>query len=250
MFIMGGLSGVMHASPPADLQQTDTYFIVAHFHYVLFGGCIFGADRRAPTTGGPKMSGKMLDERLGKLHFWLMLHRLQHDLLPDALPGAERHAAAGLHLPGRSSTSDSGTRSRPSARCILGLSFLVFLVNICQDLARASTPAPADPWNGATLEWSIPSPPQEFNFAEVPQVHGRDALWEAKRPRAAALPEPQRVSGKGIHMPNPSYWPLVAAMGVAVTLVGFIGVAPAGASLVGVAILFFGVYQLGVRAGG
>ena len=71
MFIIGGLSGVMHSSPPADLQQTDTYFVVAHFHYVLFGGSIFGLTP-APTTGSPRCSAGCSNERLGKLHFWLM----------------------------------------------------------------------------------------------------------------------------------------------------------------------------------
>ena len=71
MFIIGGLSGVMHASPPADLQQTDTYFVVAHFHYVLFGGSIFGL-LAGIYYWFPKMTGRMLDEGLGKLHFWLM----------------------------------------------------------------------------------------------------------------------------------------------------------------------------------
>ena len=72
MFTMGGLSGVMHASPPVDLQQTDTYFVVAHFHYVLFGGSIFGLFSGA-YYWWPKITGRLLDERLGKLHFWLML---------------------------------------------------------------------------------------------------------------------------------------------------------------------------------
>jgi len=125
---------------------------------------------------------------------------------------------------------------------ILGLSFLVFLVNIWRTM-KSRVPAPADPWNGATLEWSIPSPPQEFNFAVEPVVHGRDALWEAERLAGGRVPEPQRVSGKGIHMPNPSYWPAVSALGVATTLVGFIGGLHLPVSLTGVAILFFGVYR-------
>src|SRR4029434_2885492 len=89
MFIMGGLSGVMHASPPADLQQTDTYFIVAHFHYVLFGGSIFGL-----TAGAyywwPKMFGRMLDEKLGKSPFFVHLIRVNLAVLPHSLSGAER----------------------------------------------------------------------------------------------------------------------------------------------------------------
>jgi cytochrome c oxidase subunit 1 len=217
MFIIGGLSGVMHASPPADLQQTDTYFVVAHFHYVLFGGSIFAM------TGGayywiPKMSGRMLDERLGKLHFWLMLIGFNLTFFPMHF--------VGLHgMPRRVYTYPAGlgfetlNQIETAGSLLLGVAFLVFLWNLVRSL-RHGTPAPADPWNGATLEWAIPSPPQEFNFAEVPQVEARDPLWELKRERGGALPEPQRVSGAGIHMPNPSYWPFVCALGVLVFFVG------------------------------
>ena len=103
--------------------------------------------------------------------------------------------------------------------------------------------APADPWNAATLEWSIPSPPQEFNFAVEPTVHGRDALWELKRAAGGTVPEPQRVSGAGVHMPNPSFWPAVAALGVATTLIGFIGGLHLPVTITGVVILFIGVYS-------
>ena len=179
MFIMGGLSGVMHASPPADLQQTDTYFIVAHFHYVLFGGSIFGL-----TAGAyywwPKMSGRMLDEKLGKLHFWLMLIGFNLTFFPMhflGLNGMPRR----VYTYAAENNFGFWNLFETVGSCILGLSFLVFLVNIWRTM-RSKTPAPADPWNGATLEWSIPSPPQEFNFAEEPVVHGRDALWEAEAP--------------------------------------------------------------------
>jgi heme/copper-type cytochrome/quinol oxidase subunit 1 len=127
---------------------------------------------------------------------------------------------------------------------ILASSFLVFLINVLRTSSRARN-APADPWNGATLEWAIPSPPQEWNFAEIPVVHGRDALWEAKRERGGPLPEPPRVSGKGIHLPNPSYWPLVAAVGVTGLMVGLMlshHLGPWGI-IAGAAILFFGVFN-------
>ena len=206
MFIIGGLSGVMHASPPADLQQTDTYFVVAHFHYVLFGGSIFGL-----TAGAyywwPKMFGRMLDERLGKVHFWLMLIGFNLTFFPMHFLGLNG-------MPRRVYTYPKGlgfellNQIETAGAFLLGVAFLVFLVNIFQTWRKPRN-APADPWNGATLEWTIPSPPQEFNFAEMPTVHGRDALWEAKRQRGGPLPEPALVSGKGIHLPNPSYWPLV-----------------------------------------
>jgi len=242
MFIIGGLSGVMHSSPPADLQQNDSYFIVAHFHYVLFGGSIF-----ALTAGGyywwPKMFGRMLDERLGKIHFWLMLIGFNVTFFPMHIVGLNG-------MPRRVYTYPEGlgfetlNQLETVGAFILGLSFLVFLINIIKTW-RGPRNAPADPWNGATLEWSIPSPPQEWNFAEVPQVHGRDPLWEAKRERGGSLPEPPRVSGQGIHLPNPSYWPLVAALGVAGVMVGVMAepkVGPWGI-MAGGLILFLGVFN-------
>jgi cytochrome c oxidase subunit 1 len=110
---------------------------------------------------------------------------------------------------------------------------------------RKPADAPADPWNGATLEWAIPSPPQEFNFAEVPVVHSRDPLWETKRERGGQLPEPARVSGAGIHMPNPSYWPLVAALGVTLVFMSLMllpKLGPLGV-VAAVAVLFLGVFK-------
>ena len=239
MFIIGGLSGVMHASPPADLQQTDTYFVVAHFHYVMFGGSMF-----ALVAGMyfwfPKMFGKMLNEGLGKLHFWLMFIGFNLTFMPMHF--------LGLHgMPRRVYTYPEGlgfefwNRIETIGSMILGFSFLVFIWNVIRSL-KNNPPAPADPWNGATLEWSIPSPPQEFNFAEVPVVHSRDPLWELKRARGGALPEPERVSGKGIHMPNPSYWPLVTAIGVLVTMAGFVVGFPY-VNLVGAAILLMGIFR-------
>jgi cytochrome c oxidase subunit I len=242
MFIIGGLSGVMHSSPPADLQQNDSYFIVAHFHYVLFGGSIF-----ALTAGGyywwPKMFGRMLDETLGKIHFWLMLIGFNLTFFPMHILGLNG-------MPRRVYTYPEGlgfetlNRIETAGSLILALAFLVFIVNIIKT-ARGPRNAPADPWNAATLEWSIPSPPQEWNFAEVPTVHGRDPLWEAKRERGGPLPEPPRVSGQGIHLPNPSYWPLVAAMGLLGVMVGLMAETHLGpwGIIAGGVILLIGVFN-------
>ena len=99
-FTIGGLSGIMHASPPVDLQQTDSYFVVAHFHYVLVGGSLFGLFAGI-FYWWPKITGRLLDEGLGKLGFWVMFVGLQRGLLPPALPGRHRHAPPHLHVSGR-----------------------------------------------------------------------------------------------------------------------------------------------------
>ena len=242
MFIIGGLSGVMHASPPADLQQTDSYFIVAHFHYVLFGGSIF-----ALTSGAyywwPKMFGRMLDEKIGKVHFWLMLIAFNLTFFPMHF--------VGLHgMPRRVYTYPAGlgfetmNMLETVGALLLGLSQLIFVYNMIRTWRRPKN-APADPWNGATLEWAIPSPPQEFNFAEEPEVHSRDPLWERKREAGGRLPEPQRGSGKGIHLPHPSYWPLVSAMGVAAVFISMMMIPHfhAWGVIAAVALLFFGVFN-------
>ncbi len=242
MFIIGGLSGVMHASPPADLQQTDTYFVVAHFHYVMFGGSIFGLVAGA-YYWWPKMFGRVLNERLGKWHFWLMLIGFNVTFFPmhilglNGMPRRVYTYPAGLGFETLNLLETIGA-------FILASSFAVFLYNIYRTW-RGPRNAPADPWNGATLEWSIPSPPQEWNFAEVPVVHGRDPLWEAKRERGGPLPEPARVSGEGIHLPNPSYWPLVTALGLTAMMAGVMLIHHLGpwGILAGGAIMLFGIFN-------
>ena len=247
MFIMGGLSGVMHSVAPADLQQTDSYFVVAHFHYVLFGGSIFSL-----TAGAyywwPKMFGKMLNEGLGKLHFWLMIVGFNLTFFP-------MHFAGLLGMPRRIYTYPKGlgfdgyNMASTVGALILGLGFLVFIVNVIKTW-RSGEQAPADPWGGATLEWSIPSPPQEFNFAVEPTVTEKDALWAMKRAAGVrTLPEPQLVSGKGIHMPSPSWWPLFTSIGILTFMVGIMvhgethGFPFGPLSLVGFAITAFSIFK-------
>jgi cytochrome c oxidase subunit I len=242
MFIIGGLSGVMHSSPPADLQQNDTYFIVAHFHYVLFGGSIF-----ALTAGAyywwPKMFGRMLDERLGKLHFWLMLIGFNLTFFPMHFVGLNGMPRRTYTYPAELGF-ETLNQIQTAGSFLLGISFLVFLWNIWKTW-RGPRNAPADPWNGATLEWAIPSPPPEWNFDRLPVVDGRDPLWEEKRKQGGRLPEPVAGTGAGIHLPNPSYWPLVTAVGVTAVFVGIMMSPQWGpwGIVVAVALLFFGLYN-------
>ncbi len=246
MFIMGGLSGVIHAVAPADLQQTDSYFVVAHFHYVLFGGSIFSL-----TAGAyywwPKMFGKLLDEGLGKAHFWVMLAGFNLTFFPMhfvGLLGMPRRIysyPAGLGFDTLNLLSTVGA-------FLLGSSFLIFSYNIIKTW-RSGAQAPADPWNGATLEWSIPSPPQEWNFAVEPIVTEKDPLWGLKRAAGVkVLPEPPRVSGEGIHLPAPSWWPLIVSVGFLTFLVGIMvkhaSAFPFGPiSIAGFAITLYGIYK-------
>ena len=247
MFIMGGLSGVMHAVAPADLQQTDSYFVVAHFHYVLFGGSIFSL-----TAGAyywwPKMFGRLLDEGLGKLHFWLMMIGFNLTFFP-------MHFAGLLGMPRRIYTYPKGlgfdgyNMASTVGALILGVGFLVFIVNVIKTW-RAGVQAPADPWNGATLEWAIPSPPQEWNFAVEPIVRERDAVWAMKRAAGVkALPEPPLVSGKGIHLPSPSWWPLLTSIGFLTFMVGILvkgethGFPFGPVSLVGLGFTVFSIFK-------
>jgi cytochrome c oxidase subunit I len=225
MFTMGGLSGVMHASPPVDLQQTDTYFVVAHFHYVLFGGSIFGI-----FSGfyywWPKMTGRLLDERLGKWHFWLMMIGFNMTFFPQhylGLIGMPRRIytyAADLNWGFWNMVSTIGA-------FIIAVSILVFIVNVFKTRRNGQVAGP-DPWDARTLEWAIPSPPPVYNFASIPTVHGRDELWLQKHGDGhggAPVPKPAPASAKdiaAIHMPPPSYWPILLALALTVMLSGLL----------------------------
>jgi len=225
MFTMGGLSGVMHASPPVDLQQTDTYFVVAHFHYVLFGGSIFGL------FGGayywwPKITGKLLDERLGKVHFWLMLLGFNMTFFPQ-------HYLGLIGMPRRIYTyaGDLGWNFWNLVSTIgaftIAVSLLVFIANVIRT-TRSGQVASADPWDGRTLEWSIPSPPPVYNFARVPHVHDRDDLWLQKHGDGhggGPRPKPAPVTAAeiaAIHMPPTSFWPILLAVGMAIMISGLL----------------------------
>jgi cytochrome c oxidase subunit 1 len=240
MFIIGGLSGVMHSVAPADLQQTDSYFVVAHFHYVMFGGSIFSL-----VAGGyywwPKMFGRMLDETLGKVHFWLMLIGFNLTFFPmhflglNGMPRRVYTYAAGLGFETDNLIATIGAFTIAS-------SFAVFLYNIWKT-SRRPADAPADPWHGATLEWSIPSPPQHFNFAELPTVDARDAWWAAKRKLGGKAPEPKQYPEDAVPMPNPSWWPLVTASGIIIFFIGLLLGVKVPVMLLGGAVLLLGIYR-------
>ncbi|MCH2509512.1 MAG: cytochrome c oxidase subunit I [Dehalococcoidia bacterium] len=215
LFIIGGLSGVSHAVSPSDFQQQDTYYIVAHLHYVLFGGSIMGAFAGI-YYWYPKLTGRMLSETLGKLNFWLMFIGMNLTFFPMhylGLNGMPRR----IYTYSAEFGWENMNRLASLGYVVLFVAFLIFIVNLWQ--TRYSRRVSHDPWDAPGLEWSIASPPPPYNFAELPQVEGLDQYWIAKeRARAAGTPltEPEAlVDPDSIHMPSPSYWPIFTAAGVA-----------------------------------
>ncbi len=229
MFTIGGLSGVTHAFAPADTQQTDTYYIVAHFHYVLFGGALLGM------MGGlyfwwPKMFGHFLGERTGKWHFWLMLVGFNLTFGPMHILGLQ-----GMMRRTYTYTSNQGfsmwNMVSTIGAFIIALSLLVFMGNVLFSYRkhRKNPVNPgADPWDARSLEWMIPSPTPEYNFAEIPVVEEFDEFWHRKyghdeNGRLVRIAKTEDVVESSdpvtVHLPSPSYWPLVLALGM--PLVGY-----------------------------
>ena len=167
MFVIGGLSGVMLGAVPIDIHVSDTYFIVAHIHYVLFGGSVFTIFA-GMYYWFPKMTGRMYNERLGKLHFWLTFVGFNLTFFPMHLIGMEG-------MPRR--VADYAPKFASLNMFIslasfgLGASSLVFLYNMITSW-RSGPIAPSNPWRALTLEWQVSSPPPIFNFDEIPQVVG------------------------------------------------------------------------------
>jgi cytochrome c oxidase subunit 1 len=178
-FLIAGLTGIMLAVAPLNWQLTDSYFVVAHFHYVLFGALLF-------TLFGaiyywfPKVTGRMLSERLGKWHFWLVL--IGFHMTFDPL-----HFAGMLGMPRRIYTYAAGrgwegVNLLASIGVIFQIAGVACLVwNIVRS-ARHGAQAGKDPWDAWTLEWSTSSPPPEYNFAVLPEVRSSRPLWDLKHP--------------------------------------------------------------------
>jgi cytochrome c oxidase subunit 1/cytochrome c oxidase subunit I+III len=234
MFTIGGVSGVMTASVPADLQLTDTYFVVAHLHYVLIGINLFGV-LGALYTWFPKMTGRLLDEKLGKIGFWLVFVGFNLTFLIMHVTGL-----AGMPRRIYTYPADAGwgwfNMVSTVGAFVLAIGMLLVVLNVVMSLASGEI-AGRNPWDGGTLEWSIPSPPPPYNFAVIPGVASRHPLWEDRLKEGSARSQLDRglvldhgkeaiattvLDGEPdviLEMPEDSPWPflLTLAMSLAFT---------------------------------
>ncbi len=231
ILVLGGMTGVMLGSVSLDLQVHDTYFVVAHLHYVLLGGAVF------PLFGAfyywyPKATGRLMNETLGRLQFWLFFIGFNVAFFPMhvlGLHGMPRRVWTYPHGMGWDGMNLAATIGAMT----IGISVLVFIVNAVRSYRHGEV-AGADPWGAGTLEWSTASPPPPHNFDALPVVHGRDPLWE---PSA----QPAYVSGLAAEsrevlsttaldalpdlrllFPSPSIWPFISAVATTVLFIGSI----------------------------
>jgi cytochrome c oxidase subunit I len=237
LFVIGGVSGFMTASVPVDWQLTDTYFVVAHLHYVLIGINVF------PVVGAgyfwfPKMSGRMLDERLGRWNFWTMFLGFNLAFLPMHLTGL-------FGMPRRVYTYAEGmgwdalNLITSIGSFVFAIGVLLFFVNVMKSL-KSGAAAGANPWDAQTLEWSVASPPPPYNFAVIPTVASRHPLWEQRLDPSGAVSSIDRGMwldrGKEtigtsaldaapdmvLEMPEDSFAPLLVALGTSISFVGLL----------------------------
>jgi cytochrome c oxidase subunit I+III len=257
IFIRGGITGVMVASVPFDWQVHDTYFVVAHFHDVLISATVLPL-AIAVTYWFPKVTGRLLDEGLGKIAFWTVF-------IGYNITFFTMHITGFLGMPRRVYTYlpnlgwDWLNLISTVGSFIIAFGFLVFLTNIIQSL-RNGRPAQRNPWNSGTLEWSIPSPPPLYGFRAIPVVTGRYPLWDNPNLDYEEIHGSDRIyidpkegwrdqigttimdarPDHRIVLPNNSIWPLLLALAVAFIFVGVmidIILVPIGAVFVYIAII-------------
>jgi heme/copper-type cytochrome/quinol oxidase subunit 1 len=231
IFVAGGLSGIVLASVPIDSQVHDTYFVVAHFHYVLIGGAVF------PLLGAvyywfPKFTGRMMSERMGQWNFWLAFIGFNLAFFPMHILGLQGMPRRVYTYQPEMGWANLNLLVTIGA-VILLVSFVLFLWNVVAS-GRSGEPAGDNPWDAGTLEWATASPPPPQNFDRIPLVTSREPLWAERGSLPVigglAVGFRQLVVGTVTEArpelressPDPSIWPLLAAIAVAVTFLGSI----------------------------
>jgi cytochrome c oxidase subunit I len=227
-FVIGGLSGVTHAVAPHDTQQHDTYYVVAHFHYVLFGGSMFGIFAGF-YFWWPKVFGRLLNEGLGKLHFWLWFVGFNLTFGPMHIIGLQGQPRRTATYPEGMGWDFMNLLSTIGAFTI-AVGFLVFIFNAL--VSRNNRTSDPDPWDARTLEWGTSSPPPAHNFDVEPTASQLDEWWHRKyehddrgrlrrRETIEYLSDPS-FDASSVHLPSPSYWPIVVALGLPFVAYGLI----------------------------
>jgi cytochrome c oxidase subunit 1 len=229
IFVLGGLTGIILASVPLDLQVHDTFFVVAHFHYVLIGGALF------PLFGAfyhwfPKFTGRVMDDFIGKVNFWILFVGFNLTFFPMHLLGLKGMTRRIYTYPAELGWEQGNALATVGAGIIL-LGGIVFIVNAVNS-RRHGDVAGANPWDGGTLEWAMPSPPPLYNFVHLPAATSRYPLWNDPRDRVVvtgmrsdrrevlvtslmdAEPQFKHV------LPQSSIWPFITAVMMSI---GFIG---------------------------
>jgi cytochrome c oxidase subunit 1 len=250
IFVIGGLSGIMLASVPIDLQVHDTYFVVAHFHYVLIGGAVF------PLLGAvyywfPKLTGRMMSEAMGRWNFWLAFVGFNLAFFPMHILGLQGMPRRVYTYGPEMGWANLNLLATVGA-VILALSFLLFIWNVFSSL-RTGAVAGDNPWDAGTLEWATASPPPPQNFDRIPLVTSREPLWAERgaMPVVGGLTVDDRqvlvttVTDARAELressPEPSIWPFLASVALSVLFVGSIftpwavvwGAVPVGIALLG-----------------
>jgi cytochrome c oxidase subunit I+III len=232
ILVLGGMTGIMVASVPLDTQLHDTYFVVAHLHYVLIGGAVF------PLFGAwfywfPKITGRMMSERLGKWQFWIAFAGFNLAFFPMhqlGMQGMPRRVYTYAESMGWGKLNLIAT----VGGALFAFSVLLFIINVVTSYRRRAL-AGDNPWNGGTLEWATASPAPAYNFERMPVVRSREPLWEPKDEipeNVTGLAEKSRevlittvVDAYPDHrlaFPNPSIWPFVSAVTVSALFIGSI----------------------------